>query len=44
MIQLFNPGGNQHPDVALFYFSGYGLRKQKGIDENHLATRTMRGD
>ena len=39
LIQLFKPeGGKRVPDTALFYFSGHGLRKEKGIQEGFLAT------
>ena len=38
LIKLFKPEGNQIPDTALFYFSGHGIRKNKGIQEGFLAT------
>ncbi len=38
LIRLFKPDGNSVPETALFYFSGHGLRKNKGIQEGFLAT------
>ena len=38
LIKLFKPEGNQIPDTALFYFSGHGIRTNKGIQEGFLAT------
>jgi Caspase domain/NACHT domain len=38
LVQLFKPTGNHIPDTALFYFSGHGLRKDRGIQEGFLAT------
>jgi energy-coupling factor transporter ATP-binding protein EcfA2 len=38
LIQLFKPTGDNIPDTALFYFSGHGLRKDRGIPEGFLAT------
>jgi hypothetical protein len=37
LIQLFLPKGKP-PNTALFYFSGHGLRKERGISEGFLAT------
>jgi WD40 repeat protein len=37
--QLFNPSGQNLPETALLFFSGHGLRKEKGgIQEGFLAT------
>jgi hypothetical protein len=38
IVRLFKPEGQQIPDTALFYFSGHGLRKTRGISEGYLAT------
>lgn len=38
LVQLFKPEGQHFPDTALFFFSGHGLRKQRGIQEGYLAT------
>lgn len=38
LVKLFKPEGRQVPDTALFYFSGHGLRKNKGVQEGYLAT------
>ncbi|NJL35960.1 MAG: hypothetical protein HC899_03785 [Leptolyngbyaceae cyanobacterium SM1_4_3] len=38
IVQLFLPSGRSIPDTALFYFSGHGLRKERGIPEGFLAT------
>lgn len=38
LIQLFLPTGRNVPDTALFFFSGHGLRREKGIQEGYLAT------
>ncbi|WP_073069690.1 nSTAND1 domain-containing NTPase [Phormidesmis priestleyi] len=38
LVQLFKPTGNHIPETALFYFSGHGLRKDRGIQEGFLAT------
>ncbi len=38
IVKLFKPEGRQVPDTALFYFSGHGIRKDKGIQEGFLAT------
>ncbi len=38
IVQLFKPEGRQVPDAALLYFSGHGLRKNRGIQEGFLAT------
>jgi uncharacterized protein YjbI with pentapeptide repeats/energy-coupling factor transporter ATP-binding protein EcfA2 len=37
LVQLFLPQGKHVPDIALFYFSGHGLRKERGIQEGYLA-------
>jgi uncharacterized protein YjbI with pentapeptide repeats/energy-coupling factor transporter ATP-binding protein EcfA2 len=37
IVQLFLPSGRSVPDSALFYFSGHGLRKERGIPEGFLA-------
>jgi uncharacterized protein YjbI with pentapeptide repeats len=36
--KLFMPEGRSIPDTALFYFSGHGLRKQRGVSEGFLAS------
>jgi uncharacterized protein YjbI with pentapeptide repeats len=39
LIQLFKPEGAQIPELALFYFSGHGLRDQGiGLHGGYLAT------
>lgn len=38
IVQLFKPESRQIPDTALLYFSGHGLRKNRGIQEGFLAT------
>ncbi len=38
LVELFKPEGRQIPDTALFYFSGYGLRQDLGVQEIFLAT------
>ena len=38
LVKLFQPEGKNIPDTALFYFSGHGIRKTKGIQEGFLAT------
>ena len=38
LVELFKPEGRQVPDTALFYFSGHGIREDKGIQEGFLAT------
>ena len=38
LVQLFKPEGRQIPDTALFYFSGHGVREDRGIQEGFLAT------
>ena len=37
LVQLFTPESHQVPDTALFYFSGHGIRKQRGVSEGFLA-------
>ena len=44
LVKLFLPEGNSIPDTALFYFSGHGLRKTKGIQEGFLATSEVNPD
>ncbi|MGB3536241.1 MAG: pentapeptide repeat-containing protein [Microcoleaceae cyanobacterium] len=44
LIRLFQPGGNQIPDTALFYFSGHGLQKKKAFSEGFLATSDVYPD
>ena len=41
LVKLFKPEGKQIPDTALFYFSGHGLRKNKGIQEGFLGTSNV---
>jgi uncharacterized protein YjbI with pentapeptide repeats len=36
--KLFMPEGRSIPDTALFYFSGHGLRKKRGVLEGFLAS------
>ncbi|MGJ3254324.1 MAG: caspase family protein [Elainellaceae cyanobacterium] len=38
LVKLFKPEGDHIPDTALFFFSGHGLREEKGIQEGFLAT------
>ena len=38
LIQLFQPNSDQIPETALFYFSGHGLRADRGVQEGFLAT------
>ncbi len=38
LVKLFKPEGRNIPDMALFYFSGHGIRNTKGIQEGFLAT------
>ena len=42
LVKLFKPEGKQIPDTTLFYFSGHGLRKNKGIQEGFLCTSDVR--
>lgn len=44
LVRLFKPEGEHIPDTALFYFSGHGLRKNKGIQEGYLATSDANPD
>ncbi|HAX76296.1 MAG TPA: hypothetical protein DCY88_10755, partial [Cyanobacteria bacterium UBA11372] len=44
LVQLFLPQGKTIPDTALFYFSGHGLRKNRGIQEGFLATSDVNPD
>jgi len=45
LTQLFNPEGRAIPDVALFYFSGHGLRETSGgIQEGYLANSDANPD
>jgi uncharacterized protein YjbI with pentapeptide repeats len=44
LVQLFLPEGRTIPDTALFYFSGHGLRKNRGIQEGFLATSDVNPD
>ena len=37
LVQLFAPDSRHVPDTALFYFSGHGIRKQRGVSEGFLA-------
>lgn len=37
LIRLFLPQGKSIPDTALFFFSGHGVRRDKGIQEGYLA-------
>jgi Caspase domain len=38
LVRLFKPTGQHLPDTALLFFSGHGLRKDRGIQEGYLAT------
>ncbi|OQW92136.1 MAG: hypothetical protein BWK78_02590, partial [Thiotrichaceae bacterium IS1] len=38
LVQLFKPVGEHIPETALFYFSGHGTRRTKGITQGFLAT------
>ena len=42
LVELFKPESKQIPDTALFYFSGHGIRKTKGIQEGFLCTSDVR--
>jgi len=44
LVQLFKPPGEHVPETALFYFSGHGLRKDRGIQEGFLATSDVNPD
>ncbi len=44
IVQLFKPESQQIPDTALLYFSGHGLRKNRGIQEGFLATSDVNPD
>jgi WD40 repeat protein len=44
LIQLFKPSGDNIPETALFYFSGHGLRRDRGIQEGFLATSDVNPD
>ena len=41
LARLFKPDGKSIPDTALFFFSGHGLRKAKGLTEGYLATSDL---
>ena len=38
LVKLFKPTGPNVPETAIFFFSGHGLRKERGIQEGFLAT------
>ncbi|QLE53990.1 hypothetical protein FD724_39955 (plasmid) [Nostoc sp. C057] len=44
IVQLFKPEGKNAPDTALLYFSGHGLRKNRGIQQGFLATSNANPD
>jgi energy-coupling factor transporter ATP-binding protein EcfA2 len=45
LVQLFKPEGEYFPDTALLYFSGHGLRKDRGIrGGNYLLTSDANPD
>lgn len=44
LIQLFQPNSDQIPEMALFYFSGHGLRTDRGVQEGFLATSDINTD
>lgn len=44
IVQLFKPEGKNAPDTALLYFSGHGLRKNRGIQQGFLATSDVNPD
>jgi WD40 repeat protein len=45
LVQLFKPEGEYFPDTALLYFSGHGLRKDRGIrGGNYLVTSDVNPD
>lgn len=44
IVQLFKPEGKNAPDTALLYFSGHGLRKNRGIQEGFLGTSDVNPD
>ncbi|MCF2150443.1 caspase family protein [Desmonostoc muscorum LEGE 12446] len=44
IVQLFKPEGKNAPDTALLYFSGHGLRKNRGIQQGFLVTSDVNPD
>lgn len=44
LVQLFLPEGEEIPETALLFFSGHGLRKERGIQEGFLATSDVNPD
>jgi hypothetical protein len=45
LVRLFKPEGEYFPDTALLYFSGHGLRKDRGIrGGNYLVTSDVNPD
>ncbi len=44
LVQLFKPNGENIPETALFFFSGHGLRKDRGIQDGFLATSDVNPD
>jgi len=44
LVHLFKPDSRSIPDTAVFFFSGHGLRKQRGIQEGFLATSDSQAD
>ncbi len=41
LVKLFKPEERPIPDTALFYFSGHGVREEKGIQEGFLASSNI---
>lgn len=44
LVQMFKPTGKHIPSTALFFFSGHGLRKDRGVQEGYLATSDTNPD
>ncbi|MDJ0719482.1 MAG: SUMF1/EgtB/PvdO family nonheme iron enzyme [Prochloraceae cyanobacterium] len=44
LVKLFLPSGKNIPDTALFYFSGHGIRENRGIQEGFLASSDVYPD
>ncbi len=44
LVRLLKPVGKNISDTALFYFSGHGIRKERGIQEGFLAPSNANPD
>lgn len=44
LVKLFLPESKQAPTTALFYYSGHGIRKDKGVQEGFLCTSDVNPD